>query len=154
MTERIPVAKGLTRPRSRAGFLIGFVIAGCLLCLATLLVARAADGTPVQVRPDAGGVQRIALTGGSYFFRPERILAHAGSPIELAVKMEPGLAPHRFVLENRAGKVFADVELSEKARHVRLDLPAGEYLFHCPTRLLMFKSHRERGMEGRLEVLP
>lgn len=153
MAERIPVAKSPHSTVRRAGIVVGLAIA-CGPIAAVTQPAALAAASSFQVVPDADGVQRIELTGGSYFFKPERIRAQAGIPIELAVKAEPGVVPHRLVLENRAGKVFADVELSEKTRQVRLDLPAGDYVFHCPTRLLMFRSHRERGMEGRLEVLP
>lgn len=153
MTEGIPVAKSPNPTVRRAGVVVGLALACGPLSVITQPGALAAASS-FQVLPDADGVQRIELIGGSYFFKPERIRAQAGMPIELAVKAEPGFVPHRLVLENRAGKVFADMELSEKTRQVRLDLPAGEYVFHCPTRLLMFRSHRERGMEGRLEILP
>lgn len=105
-----------------------------------------------QVKEDADDVQRIEIVGGSYFFQPDHVEARAGRGLEISVKMAPGVIPHRFVLETINGKPLADVPLGKKAKTLRFDLPAGKYLFHCPNRLLLFKSHRERGMAGVLEV--
>ncbi|CAD5379134.1 conserved exported hypothetical protein [Pseudomonas sp. OF001] len=130
-----------------------------LLCgsiLTTLLSLDAAATEPrgvlLPTSEVADGMQRVAIVGGSYFFRPEHIVVKAGQGLELAVRMEPGIIPHRFVLETASGKSLADVSIGETAKVLRLDLPAGKYLFHCPNRLLFFKSHRERGMAGVLEV--
>lgn len=97
-------------------------------------------------------MQRVTITGGSYFFTPARIGARAGRALDLIVRMEQGIVPHRFVLEGADGKPLADIELAEAPKTVRVELVAGDYRFYCPTRLLMFKSHRERGMSGVLEV--
>lgn len=105
-----------------------------------------------QAKEDADDVQRIEIVGGSYFFQPDHVVARAGRGLEISVKMAPGVIPHRFVLEMINGKPLADVPLDKKAKTLRLDLPAGKYLFHCPNRLLFFQSHRERGMAGVLEV--
>lgn len=107
---------------------------------------------PYTVSTDADGVQRVTIVGGSYFFEPARIIAKAGQPLDLVVRMERGIAPHRFVLEGADGKSLADVELAEAPKTVRVALAAGDYVFHCPNRLLMFRSHSERGMSGALEV--
>lgn len=105
-----------------------------------------------QANEDADDVQRIEIVGGSYFFQPDRVVARAGRGLEISVRMAPGVIPHRFVLETINGKSLADVPLDQKAKTLRFDLPAGKYLFHCPNRLLFFKSHSERGMAGVLEV--
>ncbi|MGH8352603.1 MAG: hypothetical protein ACRERY_03635 [Pseudomonas sp.] len=105
-----------------------------------------------QAREGADGVQRVAIVGGSYFFRPDHVVVQAGRGLEITVRVEPGVIPHRFVLETTNGKRLAEVPLDKKAKTLRFDLPAGKYLFHCPNRLLLFKSHRERGMAGVLEV--
>ena len=125
--------------------------AGC----AMLLLAGAAWAAAPQAeaaRLDADGVQRVQLLGGSYFFRPERIAARAGQPLEITLQLEPGIVPHRFVLEGPDGKPLAEVAMASEPRTLRLTLPAGDYPFFCPNRLLGFKSHRERGMAGVLEV--
>ncbi|SEF99474.1 quinol oxidase [Thauera chlorobenzoica] len=113
--------------------------------------ATAAEPAAVAVS-GADGVQRIAIVGGSYFFRPARIVARSAPPLEIMVSMESGLIPHRFVLEAADGRVLADVPLAEQPQTLRFELPAGEYAFHCPNRLLFFSSHRERGMSGVLRI--
>lgn len=58
---------------------------------------------------------------------------------------------HSFVLERPDGWKLADVELRDK-QTLRLTLPAGDYPFYCPNRLLWLNSHREYGMTGVLHV--
>lgn len=127
------------------------VAAGC-----TALSVVWAPNLPAQDRAvttiDSDGVQRITIVGGSYFFRPDRILAKAGQPLHLIVRMEEGIVPHRFVLDGPDGKPVADIELATTPKTVQIDLPPGRYSYTCPNRLLMFKSHRERGMSGTLEI--
>lgn len=125
--------------------------ARCAAC-AALLFAGVAAAQPEPAPLDADGVQRVRIVGGSYFFRPERIAARAGQPLEITLQLEPGIVPHRFVLEGPDGKPLAEVAMGSEARTLRLTLPAGDYPFFCPNRLLGFKSHRERGMAGVLEV--
>lgn len=100
----------------------------------------------------ADGVQRIAIAGGSYFFRPSHIVARANVPLEIQLSVEPGLIPHRFVLDAPAGQQQADVPLDTRAQTLRLTLAAGDYPFYCPNRLLLFPSHRAHGMAGVLQV--
>lgn len=141
-----PLSRVSPRPLVRR-----LVAAGC-----TALSVVGAPNLPAQDQAvpamDADGVQRITIVGGSYFFRPDRILAKAGQPLHLIVKMEEGIVPHRFVLDGPDGKPVADIELATTPKTVQIDLPPGRYSFNCPTRLLMFKSHRERGMSGTLEI--
>ncbi|KAB2898974.1 MAG: quinol oxidase [Burkholderiaceae bacterium] len=128
---------------------------GCLalaiaaLSLSSMGTAAAQDAVPTV---DADGVQRIAIVGGSYFFRPPHIVAHAHVPLELQLSVEPGMIPHRFVLEGPAGQPLADLPLGTQAQTLRLTLAAGDYPFYCPNRLLLFPSHREHGMAGVLQV--
>lgn len=126
------------------------------LCCAVLVLTGAAqaasDAPPSAARLDADGVQRVQIEGGSYFFRPERISARAGQPLEIMLQLEPGIVPHRFVLEGPDGKPLAEVAMGSEPKTLRLTLPAGDYPFFCPNRLLGFKSHRERGMAGVLEI--
>ncbi|QNP58087.1 quinol oxidase [Paenacidovorax monticola] len=119
------------------------------LSLSSLGMAAAQDAVATV---DADGVQRIAIVGGSYFFRPPRIVARAHVPLELQLSVEPGMIPHRFVLEGPAGQPLADLPLGTQTQALRLTLPAGDYPFYCPHRLLLFPSHREHGMAGVLQV--
>jgi len=128
----------------------------CAIVVASLAFEANAAGpdaaAPLQASMDADGVQRVALVGGSYFFRPDHIVVQAGQPLEISVKVEPGIVPHSFVLEAADGKSLVEVKLGEQAQTLRLNLAPGHYIFYCPKRLLGFKSHRERGMSGVLEA--
>ncbi len=123
-----------------------------LVVAALWLQAGAAAAQQATATVDADNVQHIAIVGGSYFFRPAQIVARANQPLEIVLSVEPGLAPHRFVLEGPGGQPVADVELGTEAQTLRLTLAPGSYPFYCPNRLLLFKSHREHGMAGVLQV--
>lgn len=129
-------------------------LGACAIACAFVAWTAWADEAAAPVPADAGadGVQRVTIVGGSYFFHPDQIAAHAGQPLEFSLRMEPGLIPHRFVLESADGRQLADVPLGTEAKTLRLQLPAGDYVFYCPNRVLHFKSHRERGMAGVLRV--
>ncbi|MCY1294506.1 hypothetical protein D9M68_744170 [compost metagenome] len=135
--------------RTPAKLLEGAIVVALLSLAAE--AARAVDSvSPASAA--AGDLQRVAIVGGSYFFRPEHVVVKAGRPLELAVRVEAGIIPHRFVLETADGRSLANVPINETTKVLRFELPAGKYLFQCPNRLLFFKSHRERGMAGVLEV--
>jgi plastocyanin len=116
--------------------------------------AQPADEAPYRALVAPDGVQRVEITGGDYFFKPRHIVVKARTPVELVVRAEPGIAPHRFVLKAPETGVDIEAEMSrEPKRYAFTPTATGRYAFHCPNRLLMFKSHRERGMEGILEVV-
>jgi len=100
------------------------------------------------------GVQRAELTGGDYYFKPRWLVLKINVPVELTVKKEPGFVPHNIVMDApRAGMVF-DVKF-DKAGEVIMFTPTmtGTFEFYCTKKLLFFKSHRARGMEGIIEVV-
>ncbi len=125
-----------------------------ILAVATLLQLSMAHAQEIPTAASAGadGVQRVTIVGGSYFFHPARITARANRPLEITLSIESGVIPHRFVLDGPDGKHMADVPLGINAQVIRLTLKTGDYVFYCPNRLLWFKSHRERGMAGVLQV--
>ena len=121
-----------------------------MLFLMPLLVSSAEENALVA---ETNGGQRVAITAGSYFFKPEYIIVKAGVPVELAIRNESRLVPHNFVMKSpEAGMEFSE-KLSDSLTIVRFTpaLP-GKYTFYCDKKLLFFKSHRDRGMEGVIEV--
>jgi plastocyanin len=99
------------------------------------------------------GSQRIEITGGEYFFNPNYIIVTKGIPVELVVRKEPGIVPHNIVIESpEAGMAIKDSISTQE--HIIHFTPAksGRYPFYCDKKLLFFKSHRGKGMEGILEV--
>ncbi|WP_404842866.1 quinol oxidase [Burkholderia cepacia] len=116
-------------------------------------LARAEGDAPLRVPVDADGVQRVAIVGGSYFFRPNHVIVRAHVPVELTVSAEPGLVPHSFEIDAPQAGITVHTELGTMPKTFRFT-PAqpGRFAYYCSHRLLFFSSHRERGMEGVLDV--
>jgi len=107
------------------------------------------------VRPDADGVQRIRVTSGSYFFKPERIVVKANVPVELLASRESGITPHNLVITAQEAGVVVDEELATEPKKISFTATKpGRYPFYCSKKLPFMAGHREKGMEGVLEVVP
>jgi len=107
-------------------------------------------GAVAAIDPD--GVQRLKIVGGSYFFNPAHVIVKKGVPVELTLVKEEGLTPHNFVLQG-AG---VSIERELATQPLKLSFTpavAGRSAFYCSNKLPFVKSHRERGMEGVLEVV-
>ncbi|MCX7794288.1 MAG: hypothetical protein N2257_07810 [Thermodesulfovibrionales bacterium] len=103
---------------------------------------------------DADGIQRVEIIGGSYYFKPDYIIVKVNVPVELKVKKEPGITPHDIVINAPEAGIDFKVDLDTEPKVVRFTpTKAGKYSIYCSKRFLFFKSHRERGMEGILEVV-
>lgn len=100
------------------------------------------------------GVQRAAITADSYYFKPEHVIVKARVPVELVIKTESTLIPHNFVIKApEAGIEFSET-LARSPKTFRFTpTQSGKYTFYCDKKLLFLKSHRERGMEGTIEVV-
>lgn len=124
------------------------------LALAALMAwteARAAEpASPDAVVP----VQRVTVLLDNYTFSPDHVVVQAGVPVELTLASVTTFTPHNFVLKEPAAGLVLDQEVGAGATVVLRFTPtkAGTYTFYCDKRLLFFKSHREKGMEGRLDV--
>lgn len=122
----------------------------CFVCTASAF----AEEKPYQAEVGADGVQRVEILGGSYFFKPKHIIVHVNVPVELSVKKEPGIIPHNIVMKSpEAGMAFEE-SLSTDPKIIRFTpTKVGSYPFYCSNRFLFFESHREKGMEGVMEVV-
>ncbi|MBI3144203.1 MAG: quinol oxidase [Pseudogulbenkiania sp.] len=124
------------------------------LCLVTGSITVRAAEEPYRVPVASDGVQRVAVVGGSYFFKPDHIVVKAGIPVELSVRIEAGLIPHSFTLKLPPDQVAIDSRLGQEPRTFRFTpTVAGRYPFRCPNKLLFLKSHEKKGMTGVLEVV-
>lgn len=107
----------------------------------------------VQATVGSDGVQHVSLLGGSYFFRPKRILVKVNVPVELEVRLEQGMIPHTLVIAAPEAGISVDEKLSTEVKKIRFTpTAAGKYPFYCSNKLLFFESHRQKGMAGVLEV--
>ncbi len=128
-------------------FLLSLGIAGHAACRADTEIAY-------QATIAADGVQHVRIEGGSYFFKPNRVIVKVNVPVELMVSVERGLIPPTLVIRPPGAGLAVDQSLSGDAKAIRFTPTAiGKYPFYCKNKLLFFKSHREKGMEGVLEVV-
>lgn len=109
---------------------------------------------PVMAEMGADGVQRATIILDSYSYAPNHVIVQAGKPIELTLTRATLITPHNFLLK----APDAGIDIGEEVGHgeptkVRFTpMKPGTFTFYCDGKLLFFQSHREQGMEGRLEV--
>lgn len=127
--------------------------------LAAALPLSAEEASPVPAEPvvaevGADGVQRATIILDSYSYTPNHLIVQAGKPVELTLTRATLITPHNFLLkEPDAGiNIEEDVGHGEPTKVRFTPTKPGIYTFYCDRKLLFFKSHREEGMEGRLEV--
>jgi len=134
------------------------LILACCLCSTTAAppAAFAQEQKEVYVaKVDPDGVQRVRLEGGGYFFKPGHIVVKVNVPVELLASREAGITPHDLVIKAPEAGIAVEVELAAEPKKIAFTPTAvGKYPFYCGKKLLFFASHRERGMEGVLEVVP
>jgi plastocyanin len=116
------------------------------------------DGKPEQqsleILPDTDGVQRATVILDSYSYSPNHLIVQKGKPVELTLHSVTFLTPHNFILKEPAAGLSVDEDTpAGKDKIVRFTpTQPGTYPFYCDKKLLFFKSHRDKGMEGLLEV--
>jgi len=103
---------------------------------------------------DSAGVQKIKILAGNYFFNPDYVIVKVNIPVELTISKEPGITPHDFVIKEPDAGIAIEESLSTEPKTIKFTPnKVGKYQFSCPKKLLFFKSHREQGMEGIIEVV-
>lgn len=125
-----------------------------LLLLTTTLLNAAAGGRIHRATVDKDGVQRVSIVGGSYFYDPSHIIVKVNTPVELTVRKESGMVPHNIVVKAVNAGIDFDEEMGSDAKTIKFTpTKSGKYPIYCNKKLLFFESHREKGMEGVLEVV-
>ncbi len=109
----------------------------------------------VVVTVDADGVQRVEVIGGDYYFDPNYIVVKVNKPVELTVKKASGYVPHNMIVKAPEAGIDFKVNLDAKKRDLVKFTPTkiGKYEMLCDKKLLFFKSHKDRGMDGIIEVV-
>ncbi len=125
-----------------------------LATVATWLGAQA--GEPLVLKVDQDGVQRAIITLDSYSYAPDHLVVRAGKPVELTLTSVTFIVPHNFLLKDpEAGlEVNQDVKAGLTVTVRFTPAKPGLYPFFCDKKppIPFAASHREKGMEGRLEV--
>ena len=107
----------------------------------------------VKAVVDSDGVQRVSIVGGGYFFTPTQVIVRVNIPVELKVTKESGVVPHNIIIKAPDAGIDIEESLSTDPKIIRFTpTKAGRYPFYCGKKLLFFESHREKGMEGVLDV--
>lgn len=103
----------------------------------------------------AAETQSIDVVLGSYFIKPDKITVKVGQPVTLNLVNEATVVPHDLVIKApEAGIDFAmDVPAGKKASVTFTPTKVGHYPMSCDKKLLFFKSHKDKGMHGTLEVV-
>ena len=100
------------------------------------------------------GVQRVEMVGGDYFYEPNYIVVKMNKPVELKVRKKAGYIPHNLIARAPEAGIDFTIELKNDLQTVNfIPTKIGKYPIYCDKRLLWFKTHRERGMEGLIEVV-
>lgn len=102
----------------------------------------------------ADGVQRAEMVGGDYFYDPNYIIVKVNKPVELKVKKAAGYVPHNLIAKAPEAGIDFNIDLKGDPQAVRFTpTKTGKYPIYCDKSILWFKTHRERGMEGMIEVV-
>jgi plastocyanin len=102
----------------------------------------------------ADGVQRAEMVGGDYYYDPNYIIVKVDKPVELKVKKAAGYIPHNLVAKSPEAGIEFNIDLKGDQLTVKFTpKKTGKFQIYCEKRLLFFKSHREKGMEGMIEVI-
>ncbi len=127
--------------------IILFAWLGVLLVNAADPVAHQAPFV-VPLGPD--GVQRATITLDSYSYTPGHLIVEAGKPVELTLTSVTTIIPHNFIIKEVS--VEHDVSAGKTAVVKFTPAQTGIFAIYCDKRLWPLPSHRDKGMEGKLEV--
>ena len=126
---------------------------GSVFALVMLVFVPALAQEPVK--PDADGVQRIRIVAGSYFFKPNHLVVKVNVPVELTASRESGITPHDLVIRADEAGLAVKEDLGTEPKKISFTATKpGKYAIYCSKKLPFVAGHREKGMEGVLEVVP
>ena len=112
------------------------------------------SGPPMVVPVAADGVQRATVTLDSYSYSPNHLIVEAGKPVELTLISVTTIIPHNFIIKDPAGSLPVEQDVSAGKTVTLKFTPTqpGTFSIYCDKRLWPMPSHRDKGMEAKLEV--
>ena len=112
------------------------------------------SGPPMVIPVAVDGVQRATVTLDSYSYSPNHMIAEAGKPVELTLTSVTTIIPHNFIIKDPAGSLSVEQDVSAGKTVTITFTPTrpGTFSIYCDKRLWPLPSHRDKGMEGKLEV--
>jgi heme/copper-type cytochrome/quinol oxidase subunit 2 len=129
-----------------------------LFALLAVLPVNAADTVapqaPFVVPVSSDGVQRATITLDSYSYTPNHLIVETGKSVELTLTSVTTIVPHNFIIKDPAGSLSVEQDVSAgKTMTVKFTpTQSGTFPIYCDKRLWPLPSHRDKGMEGKLEV--
>ncbi|MBH0176342.1 MAG: quinol oxidase [Nitrospira sp.] len=138
----------MTHSRPLLLFLLGWSV--LWLAAEVLAVDARLPGSPWRVPVGSDGVQRVSVILDSYAFRPSHVIVEAGKPVELTLTSVTMLTPHNFIID--ALSVKEEVGAGKTVVLTFTPTQSGTFPIYCDKRLWPLPSHREKGMEGILNV--
>lgn len=129
------------------------IILGVFLAAASYAAAQEMKYETAEAVIGADGIQRIEIQAGSYYYKPNYIIVKAGIPVELTFKKEPGITPHNIVLTVEGTDIRIKKDITTEGTVIQFTpVKPGKFPFSCDKKLLFFPSHKDKGMEGVIEV--
>jgi len=114
----------------------------------------ALSSSPTIISVAEDGVQRATITLDSYSYTPNHLIVEAGKPVELTLTSVTTIIPHNFIIRDPTENFFVEQDVSAGKTVTIMFTPTqpGTFPIYCDKRLWPLPSHRDKGMEGTLEV--
>ena len=127
---------------------------GNIVALMLIASGNSAWADTSAIGLDEQGIQRATIIMDSYSYSPKDLTVQAGKPVEFTFQNTATFTPHTFVMDDPAAGLHLRTEVSAGDTQTLRFTPmqSGSVMFYCDKKLLFFKSHRERGQEGHLEI--
>jgi heme/copper-type cytochrome/quinol oxidase subunit 2 len=139
----------------RLSYLLATV--GLIISISVTIVDAAEhsqSSSPMVIPVAEDGVQRATITLDSYSYTPNHLIVEAGKPVELALISVTTIIPHNFIIKSPTGNLSVEQDVSAgKTVTIRFTpTQPGTFPIYCDKRFWPLPSHRDKGMEGTLEV--
>ncbi|MBA2252008.1 MAG: cupredoxin domain-containing protein [Nitrospirales bacterium] len=145
----------MRRQLGLVGLALAGIIAGAAFVITPVSAVESFDtSAPVIVPIDSDGVQRTTIVVDSYSYTPSHLQVEVGKPVELILNSVTIITPHNFVLKEPGAGLMLEQDVPTGKETIVRFTPTqpGLFKFYCDKKLLFFKSHRDKGMEGLLDV--
>lgn len=127
-----------------------------LLTVTLVSIVHASDslGSAIAVPISPDGVQRATVILDSYSYSPNHLVVENGKPVELTLTSVTTITPHNFIIKDSTGSLSVEQDVGAGRTVMARFVPTqpGLFSFFCDKRLWPMRSHRDKGMEGLLEV--
>ena len=103
------------------------------------------------------GIQRIEMIGGEYYYDPNYIVVQVNRAVELKIKKAPEstfFVPHNIIVKAPEAGMDFNIDMSKEGQVIKfIPTKVGKYPMYCDKKAPFSKSHKEKGMEGMIEVV-